>query len=89
MDELAERAGTSVDTIRYYQGRGLLPPPTRRGRIALYGRDHVDRLERVRALQAQGLSLAAIGRLLSGELDARDEPLLAAVAGAGRRPRPW
>jgi hypothetical protein len=83
VDELAERTGTSVDTIRYYQGRGLLPPPVRRGRIALYGPEHVERLERVRALQAQGLSLAAIGRLLSGELDPRDEPLLAAVAGAG------
>ena len=83
MAELAGRAGTSIDTIRYYQGRGLLPPPLRRGRIALYGEDHVERLERVRSLQSQGLSLAAIGRLLSGELDASDEPLLAAVAGAG------
>jgi DNA-binding transcriptional MerR regulator len=83
VDELAERTGTSVDTIRYYQGRGLLPPPVRRGRIALYGPEHVGRLERVKGLQAQGLSLAAIGRLLTGELDPRDEPLLAAVAGAG------
>jgi len=83
VEEMAERTGTSVDTIRYYQGRGLLPPPARRGRIALYGDEHVERLERVRALQARGLSLAAIGRLLSGELDPRDEPLLAAVAGAG------
>ena len=83
VDELAERTGTSVDTLRYYQGRGLLPAPARRGRIALYGQQHVDRVERIRALQAKGLSLAAIGRLLSGELDPRDEPLLAAVAGAG------
>jgi DNA-binding transcriptional MerR regulator len=83
VDELAERAGTSIDTVRYYQGRGLLPPPVRRGRIALYGQEHVDRLERIRSLQAQGLSLATIGRLLAGELDPSDEPLLAAVAGAG------
>ncbi len=86
MDELAERTGTSVDTIRYYQGRGLLPPPARRGRIALYGQEHVERLERVRSLQARGLSLAAIGRLVSGDLDPTDEPLLAAVAGAGASP---
>ncbi len=84
VDELAERTGTSVDTIRYYQGRGLLDPPVRRGRIALYRQEHVERLERIRQLQGQGLSLVAIGRLLSGELDPRDEPLLAAVAGAGR-----
>jgi len=83
VDELAERTGTSVDTIRYYQGRGLLPPPARRGRIALYGDEHVARVERIRVLQAKGLSLAAIGRLVSGELDPSDEPLLAAVAGAG------
>ena len=83
MDELAERAGVSVDTIRYYQGRGLLPPPTRRGRIAHYGLEHLERLERIRDLQGHGLSLAAIGRLLRGDLDPRDEPLLAAVAGAG------
>ncbi len=83
MDELAARAGVSVDTIRYYQGRGLLPAPARRGRTAHYGREHLDRLERVRSLQAQGLSLAAIGRLVSGELGPSDEPLVAAVAGAG------
>jgi len=83
VDELAERTGTSVDTIRYYQGRGLLSAPVRRGRIAFYGDEHVERIERVRDLQARGLSLAAIGRLLSGELDPRDEPLLSAVAGAG------
>ena len=89
VDELAERAGVSVDTIRYYQGRGLVPPPARRGRTAHYGPEHVERLERIRGLQSQGLSLAAIGRLLSGDLDRRDEPLLAAVAGAGAgRPGP-
>ena len=88
MDELAARASVSVDTIRYYQGRGLLPAPTRRGRIAHYGQEHLERLERIRSLQGQGLSLAAIGRLLSGDLDGRDEPLLAAMAGtAGAAPR--
>ncbi len=89
VDELAGRAGVSVDTIRYYQGRGLLPPPARRGRTAHYGEDHLRRLERIRDLQRKGLSLAAIGRLLSGALDQRDEPLLAAVAGAASgRPAP-
>lgn len=82
VDELAEQAGVSVDTVRYYQGRGLLPPPARRGRTAHYGEEHLRRLERIRDLQRKGLSLAAIGRLMSGALDQRDEPLLAAVAGA-------
>jgi DNA-binding transcriptional MerR regulator len=85
VEELAERAGVTVDTIRYYQGRSLLPAPKRVGRIALYGDEHVERLARIRSLQAKGLSLAAIGRLLSGELDAIDEPLVTAVAGSARR----
>ena len=72
----------SVDTIRFYQKRRLLPPPRREGRIAWYGAEHVDRLARIRELQRQGFSLAVIRRLLAGELDATDEPLAAAVAGA-------
>ena len=84
MEELATEAGVTVDTVRYYQGRGLIPPPRRHGRIALYGAEHREQLRRIRRLQGQGLSLTAIGRLLSGELDATDEPLLAAVAGSAR-----
>lgn len=80
VEDLARSADVSVDTIRFYQKRGLLPPPERRGRIALYDGTHLDRLERIRALRREGLSLALIRRLLDGELDATDEPLAAAVA---------
>jgi DNA-binding transcriptional MerR regulator len=80
VEDLARTAGLSVDTIRFYQKRRLLPPPRRDGRIAWYGTDHVARLQRIRELQAQGLSLALIRRLLDGELDATDAPLAAAVA---------
>jgi DNA-binding transcriptional MerR regulator len=80
VEELARRADTSVDTIRYYQAKGLLPPPRREGRVAWYDDAHVERLARVRALAARGLTLATIGRLLEGELDAADEALAAAVA---------
>src|SRR5712692_6659149 len=83
VEELAGRADVAVDTVRYYQARGLLPAPARRGRVAVYGDDHLDRLARIRRLQARGLSLAVIRRLLSGELDRADEELAAAVnAGA-------
>src|SRR3954449_9060311 len=82
VEELARRAEVSVDTIRFYQKRQLLPPPRREGRIAWYGTDHADRLQRIRELQRQGFSLAVIRRLLAGELDAADVPLAAAVAGA-------
>ena len=87
VEELARRADVSVDTIRFYQKRQLLPPPRREGRIAWYGAEHVERLGRIKELQRQGFSLAVIRRLLDGELDATDVPLAAAVAGAqaGRR----
>jgi DNA-binding transcriptional MerR regulator len=82
VEELARRADVSVDTIRFYQKRQLLPPPRRAGRIAWYGADHVERLQRIKDLQREGFSLAVIRRLLAGELDAADAPLAAAVAGA-------
>ena len=82
VEELAERADVSVDTIRFYQKRRLLPPPAREGRVAWYGPEHLERLARIRELQAQGLTLALIGRVLSGDLDATDAPLAVAVADA-------
>jgi DNA-binding transcriptional MerR regulator len=82
VEELARRADVSVDTIRFYQKRRLLPPPLRSGRIAWYGAEHAERLDRIRELQQQGFSLAVIRRLLAGELDAADVPLAAAVAHA-------
>ncbi|MET0894916.1 MAG: MerR family transcriptional regulator [Acidimicrobiia bacterium] len=85
VEELARRAAVSVDTIRFYQKRQLLPSPTREGRIAWYDEAHVDRLARIKDLQRQGFSLAVIRRLFAGELDPADEPLAAAVAGAQHR----
>jgi DNA-binding transcriptional MerR regulator len=84
VEELAAQSGLSVDTIRFYQKRRLLPAPTRDGRVAFYGSEHVARLARIRELQGRGFSLAVIRRLLEGELDPADEPLVAAVTGAQR-----
>jgi DNA-binding transcriptional MerR regulator len=83
VEELAGRADLSVDTVRFYQKQGLLPPPQREGRVALYRREHLDRLARIKELQRQGFTLAVIRRFLAGELDATDEPLVAAIADAG------
>ena len=82
VEELARRTDTSVDTIRFYQKRGLLPSPRREGRVAWYSVEHLELLQRIRDLQARGFSLAVIRRLLAGELDAADEPLAAAVVDA-------
>jgi len=67
IDELAQRAGLTVDTIRYYAREGLLAPPERSGRHKLYGAEHLERLERIRDLQARRFSLAAIRALLDTE----------------------
>ncbi|KAB2341329.1 MerR family transcriptional regulator [Actinomadura rudentiformis] len=76
IDELAGRAGVSVRTVRFYAGRGLLPPPRLRGRTGLYGADHLARLELVRELQSLGLTLAAIEKHLAKiPLDAQPEDL--------------
>jgi DNA-binding transcriptional MerR regulator len=64
VDEVAELTGTTVRTIRWYQSEGLLPSPRRLGRVAMYDADHVARLESIRDLQAHGLTLVAIRRLL-------------------------
>ena len=80
VDELSDEVGLSVDTIRYYQAKGLLHPPRREGRVAYYDSGHAERLERIRGLQAKGFTLATIARVIAGELDAADEALVGALA---------
>lgn len=66
IDELAALFGSTVRTIRYYATLGLLPPPERRGRLAYYDGRHRARLDLVRTMQEQGLSLGAIEQHLAG-----------------------
>lgn len=80
VEELAAKADISVDTIRYYQAKSLLPPPARVGRVAWYNEEHLARLAQIRRLQGRGFGLGVIRRLLAGELDHADEELVAAVA---------
>ncbi len=82
VEQLAAECDVSVDTVRYYQSRGLLPQPAREGRLAWYGEEHADRIRRIRDLQKKGLTLAAIGRVVRGELGEADADLAAAVAEA-------
>lgn len=60
VEQLASRVGMTVRTVRFYAGRGLIPPPRREGRNGFYGPDHIARLELVRELQAHGFTLSAI-----------------------------
>src|SRR6478752_9618058 len=50
--------------IRAHQSRGLVPPPEVRGRTGYYGDEHVERIELIKELQADGFNLEAIRRLL-------------------------
>ena len=64
--ELAEAAGMTVRNIRNHQSRGLLQPPELEARTGYYGPEHLERLQLIQAMQADGFNLEAIRRLLSG-----------------------
>jgi DNA-binding transcriptional MerR regulator len=67
IDELAQRAGVTVDTIRYYSREGLLQPPVKQGRNRLYAQEHFDRLARIGELRSQRFSLAAIRAVVDAD----------------------
>jgi DNA-binding transcriptional MerR regulator len=83
IDELANRAGVPVGTVRLYQRDGLLPPGRRVGRSMTYGVHHLDRLARIQQLKAANFTLSAIKRML----DAGQFVMLDRVLGTDRRPR--
>lgn len=64
IDDLARQVKLPVRTIREYHTMRLLPPPERRGRVGLYGSEHVQRLQLIARLQRRGYSLAGIRDLL-------------------------
>jgi DNA-binding transcriptional MerR regulator len=92
VEQLSVRSDVSVDTIRYYQSKGLIDAPRREGRVAWYDEGHLDRLGRIRTLQQRGFTLATIARVVTGELDAADEALIGELTGwrdgAGPAPVP-
>lgn len=65
IDELAQKAGTTVRNVRAYQERGLLPPPRRQGRAGWFGDMHLSRLRLIGHLLERGYTLANIGELLT------------------------
>ena len=72
---LAKAGGVGVETVRYYQRRGLLDEPPRggdgRGAIRRYGEADARRLRFIRTAQNAGFTLEEIRELL--DLDARDD----------------
>ena len=79
--QLAAAGAVGVETIRFYQRRGLLETPTRNGGIRRYGSLDVRRLRFIRQAQAAGFTLEQIKELL--ELDSsNDRPRARELANA-------
>ncbi|MFI2410705.1 MerR family transcriptional regulator [Streptomyces sp. NPDC018947] len=79
--ELAEQAGVTVKTVRFYSDRGLLPEALRSaGGHRRYGPQALGRLRLIRSLRALGLPLPEVRRVLDEE-DGADDVLEEAVAG--------
>ncbi len=77
---LARRAGVNVETVRYYQRRGLMrTPPKPRGGIRRYGENDLARLRFIRRAKALGFSLTDIRALLQLNDDAGDPAACRAV----------
>ena len=64
INELADASGVSVRNIRVYQDRGLLPPPTIRGRTGWYSEEHLVRLNLISRMLERGYTFATISELL-------------------------
>ena len=85
---LAKAGGVGVETVRYYQRRGLLAEPPRSGGTGLgggvrrYGAEDVRRLRFIRSAQSAGFTLEEIGELLA--LDASHDRTRARALAAGR-----
>jgi DNA-binding transcriptional MerR regulator len=60
IDQLATLGGVTRRTVRFYIQKGLLPGPIGAGRGATYTADHLQRLIRIRDLQAAGIPLSAM-----------------------------
>jgi DNA-binding transcriptional MerR regulator len=65
IDDLARLAGTTTRNVRVYRDRGLVPPPLRVGRIALYNDTHLTRLRLITSMLDRGYNIAHVREMLS------------------------
>ena len=80
--QLAAGGSVGVETIRFYQRKGLLETPTRDSGIRRYGSEDLRRLRFIRQAQAAGFTLEEIKELL--ELDAGEDRSRARELARGR-----
>lgn len=86
VDDLARAAGTTTRNVRAYQERGLLHPPRRVGRVALFDESHLARLKIITSMLDRGYTSAHIAELLTAWEHGND---LSDVLGLERLVRPW
>ena len=65
IDDLARLAGTTTRNVRVYRDRGLLHPPLRVGRIAVFNDTHLTRLRLITSMLERGYTLAHVDEMLS------------------------
>jgi MerR family mercuric resistance operon transcriptional regulator len=68
---LGSAGGVGVETVRYYQRRGLLDVPASAGAVRRYGPEDLRRLRFIRRAQAAGFTLEEVGELIA--LDRTDD----------------
>jgi MerR family mercuric resistance operon transcriptional regulator len=78
--DLARAGGVSVETIRFYQRRGLLSEPPRGAGARRYSDADLERLRSIRGAQTAGFTLEEIATLLA--LDRNDRAAARALAEA-------
>lgn len=81
IDDLARAAGTTTRNVRAYQERGLLPPPRRVGRTAIFDDSHLARLTIIGSMLERGYTSAHIREMLDAWAHGKD---LADVLGLER-----
>lgn len=68
--QLAKKAQVNVETVRYYERRGLIPePPRRESGYRQYSEDAVARIQFIKHAKELGFSLKEISELLSLKVD--------------------
>ncbi len=72
IEELARLAGTTIRNIRVYRDRGLLHPPLRVGRIALFNDTHLTRLRLITSMLDRGYNIAHVHEMLSAWEQGKD-----------------
>ncbi|MFE2428972.1 MerR family transcriptional regulator [Streptomyces sp. NPDC059373] len=83
--ELAERAGVTVKTVRFYSDRGLLPEAARSaGGHRRYGPEALDRLRTIRSLRTLDLPVPDVARILDQE-DALEDVIAGQLRELGSR----